>query len=193
MNIIPKAVALMEKQIAVIPMLVSLYANFYSEVVNNEISLAGITADDRVLNIGCGGIPFTSILIARQTGAKVWAVDRDSEAVNVARRCIEKTGLHRLIAVEHYNGVDPLPFDYSVAIVALQVEPKKEVLDNLMQNGIPGAKIIIRRPRPELSHQYDLLPLTPRPEALTAQKQVTFDSSVLYRVTDSPAEVSSCF
>jgi len=193
MNIIPKVVALMEKQIAFIPQLVSLYANFYREVVNNEISLAGITADDRVLNIGCGGIPFTSILIARQTGAKVWAVDRDSEAVNVARSCIEKTGLNRLISVEHYNGIDPLPFDYSVAIVALQVEPKKEVLNNLMQNGTPGAKIIMRRPRPELDHQYDLLPTAPKPVALTTQNQITFDSSVLYRVTDSPAQVSSFY
>lgn len=193
MSIIPKAVALMEKQIAFIPLLVSLYASFYREVVDNEISLAGITADDRVLNIGCGGIPFTSILIARQTGAKVWAVDRDSESVNVARSCIEKTGLGRLISVEHYNGIDPLPFDYSVAVVALQVEPKKEVLYNLMQNGKPGAKIIMRRPRPELDHQYDLLPAEPEFAALTAQKQVTFDSSVLYRVTDSPAKVSSGF
>lgn len=187
MDIIPKAVALMEKQIAFIPQLVSLYANFYREVVNNEISLAGITSDDRVLNIGCGGIPFTSILIARQAGAKVWAVDRDSDAVNVARKCIKKTGLNRLISVEHHNGIDPLPFNFSVAIVALQVEPKKKVLDNLMQNGTLGAKIIMRRPRPELSHQYDLLPLTPRPAALTAQKQVTFDSSVLYRIIDYPA------
>ncbi len=191
MNIIPKTVALMEKQIAGIPHLVSLYANFYREVVQNEIVLAGIVSDDRVLNIGCGGIPFTSILIARQTGATLWAVDCDKDAVNVARRCIEKAGLNKLISVEHFNGLDKIPFNYSAAVVALQVEPKKEVLENLMQNGLPGARIITRRPRPELEHQYDLLPITPKPQAITVQRQVTFDSSVLYRVPESAAKLPS--
>lgn len=85
-----------------------------------------------------------------------------------------------------------MSFDYSVSDVALQIEPKKEVLDNLIQNGTPGARIIMRSPRPELDHQYDLLPTTPEPGALVVQNQVTFDSPVLYRVIDSPTEVPSC-
>ncbi len=180
MKIIPRLVAILEKIVAGNKTLVGLYANFYSDVIENEIKLAAISAKDRVLNIGCGGIPFSALLIAKLSGARVWAVDCDMKAVQVARCCVAAQKLDHLITIVHLNGVDPVPFDFDVALVALQARPKKAILDNLLQTGNSNCRLIFRRPRREMAHQYDLLPPKPVYSDIVGQDKTTFDSSVLY-------------
>ena len=186
MKIIPGVVAFLEKKIAVNRTVVSLYANFYREVVKNEIKLAEITEKDRVLNIGCGGIPFTAILVARLTGARVWAIDCDKDAVEVARRCVAAQQLEKLVTVVHMDGGDTIPFNFDVAVVALQAKPKNKILENLLQSSDSKVRLVFRRPRRELGHQYDLLPSMPLFCDSIGQNKTTFDCSVLY------ANLSSC-
>ncbi len=181
MGLIPAIVASMEKKGAGSALLVALYSRIYNEVIRNEIALAGISTADRVLNVGCGGIPFTAIQVARLTGAKVCAIDRDGDAVQVAKRCIASMKLDEQISIVKSDGTDSLPSDFDVAIVALQAEPKKELLKNLIYYGGPSARLVFRCPRQELSHQYDLLPIDPAPCGKVIQNQVTFDCSVMYQ------------
>jgi len=180
LNPFPQLVSFLEKKAVSSSLLVNLYARFYHQVVQNEISLAEITEADRVVNLGCGGIPYTSLLVARFTGAQVWAVDRDKEAVQAARRCIASLNLESRVTAINADGASELPV-FEVALVALQAEPKKDILENLLQQGRPGARLVFRRPRSDLLHQYDQLPRCPSPVAHIKQKQVTFDCSVLYR------------
>ncbi len=180
MKIVAPVVAMMEKKIASSRMLVSLYSGIYNEVVRNEIKLAGITAGDQVLNIGCGGIPFTALLIAKFTGARVWAIDNDQGAVDVARKCIAAQNMDHLISVLMLDGRDPFPHDFDVALVALQAEPKQEILDSLVAKGGSKARLVFRSPRSEVAHQYDSLPVRPLFNRRIDQKQATFDCSVLY-------------
>ncbi len=187
MKFIPRVVALLEKKAVAGSILAALYSRHYNDVVSREIELAGITSTDRVLNIGCGGIPFTAIIINRLTGARVYAVDRDNEAVEVAKRCIKSCGLENGVTAACIDGTAKIPFDYDVALVALQAEPKKAIFENLISQGSPGARLIFRRPRKELAHQYDLLPEEPQPCELVCQNEITFDSSVLYTVQDGSA------
>jgi D-arabinose 1-dehydrogenase-like Zn-dependent alcohol dehydrogenase len=180
MKIIPKLVAFLEKRVALNRALVSLYTNYYHQVIDNEITLATISVRDRVLNIGCGAIPFTALLIARKTGAKVWAIDCDESAALIARQCVASQQLEHLVTVIHLDGAEEIPFDFDVAVVALQAKPKKEILENLYKSGSVQARIVFRQPRPELAHQYDLLPAQPRFCGCIKQGMATFDKSVLY-------------
>ncbi len=180
MKIVAPAVAMMEKKIASSRILVSLYSGIYNEVVRNEIKLAGITTSDRVLNIGCGGIPFTALLIAKFTGARVWAIGNDQNAVAVARKCVAAQNMDHLISVINHDGRDPFPHDFDVALVALQAEPKQEILDSLIARGGNEARFVFRSPRSEVAHQYDGLPSKPLFNRRIDQKQATFDCSVLY-------------
>lgn len=180
MKIIPTLVAYLEKKVAGNRTLTSLYANYYQQVIDNEIKLASITAKDRVLNIGCGAIPFTALLVARKTGARVWAVDCDKTAVKIARRCVAAQQLEHLVTVMHLDGTDSIPFDYNVALVALQAKPKKAILENLLKSGAAQARLVFRRPRREMAHQYDLLPARPLFSDFIGQDKATFDCSVLY-------------
>jgi trans-aconitate methyltransferase len=180
MKIIPMLVAFLEKKVAGNRTLMSFYANYYHQVIDNEIKLASITAKDRVLNIGCGAIPFTALLTARKTGARVWAIDCDKTAVKVAQRCVVAQQLEHLVTVMHLDGTENIPIDFDVAIVALQAKPKKAILDNLLKSGSAQARLVFRRPRSDMAHQYDLLPARPLFSDFIGQDKATFDGSVLY-------------
>jgi protein-L-isoaspartate O-methyltransferase len=180
MKIIPQVVAFIEKKVACNKNLVSMYSNFYQQVIENEINLAAISENDQVLNVGCGAIPFTAILIAQKTGAKVIAIDCDQIAVKVARQCLATQQLDDLVTVMHLDGAGEIPFTFDVAIVALQAKPKKAILENLMKNGNGQVRLVFRKPRRKLAHQYDLLPDKPQVSAYINQDKATFDISVLY-------------
>jgi len=180
MNLIPKLVSFMEKKAVVNSLFVQVYSRWYRGVVLNEIELGQITSASRVLNIGCGGIPYTAIQIAQLTGGQVYAIDRDPEAIHSARRCVASLKLEDKITVANLDGTGHLPFNFDVALVALQSEPKKEILENLQKHAEKDARLVFRRPRHHLGYQYDLLPEKPVPVAAINQKQATFDSSVLY-------------
>jgi len=184
MSIIPSFVAFLEKKIGPGSLLTSFYSRSYYKVIQNEITLANITSRDRVLNIGCGGIPYTALQIATLTGAKVWAIDRDKESINSALNCISSMKLENRVKALTLNGTDHIFFEFDVAIVALQSEPKKKILENLIKHANPGTRLVFRRPRSELCHQYDPLPEAPQPDAKVYQKKTTFDCSVLYKVEE---------
>ncbi len=191
MGIIPSFVAYLERKAFAGGLLASLYSRNYIEVIQKEIALAGITSQDRVLNVGCGGIPYTALQIAKCTGARVWAIDRDKESVRSAGRCIQSMEMEDMITVLNMDGTGNIFFKFDVAIVALQSEPKRAILDNLIQRAETGARLVFRRPRAKFSSQYDSLPDVPVPTAETIQYKATFDSSVLYKVTKDKVSESS--
>ena len=186
MGAIPMFVAMLERKAAQGGILTSFYSRRYSGVICKEINLAGIYAGDRVLNIGCGGIPYTAIQIASITGARVWAIDNNAEAIITAKKCIEGLKMEDRVTALHLDGRDEFPFPFDTALVALQAEPKKDILENLLRQAEPGARIIFRSPRPEFRHQYDSLPPTPHFSDSVGQNKATFDSSVLYRKAGVP-------
>ena len=178
--IIAPLVARLEKYGSALPLIPSLYALPYRRVLDREIALASITREDKVINIGCGAIPYSAIYIARTTGAAVHAVDIDKEALDCARRCIAANGLSHLITLEHAPGELSQCSDFSVALVALQARPKQSILEHLLCEGIRGSRIIMRRPQPHLHHEYDVLPRSYPWQMEVMQHMKTFISSVLY-------------
>lgn len=181
MGVIPMFVAMLERKTAPGGILASFYSRRYNGVIRKEVKLADISAGDKVLNVGCGGIPYTAMQIASITGAMVWAIDNNAEAANTAKKCIAAAKMEDRITVLHSDGRDKFDFPFDAALVTLQAEPKQEILENLLRQAEPGARIIFRNPRPEFRHQYDSLPPAPMFSSSVGQNKATFDSSVLYR------------
>ncbi|QGT99342.1 hypothetical protein SYNTR_0749 [Candidatus Syntrophocurvum alkaliphilum] len=158
------------------------YHRLYRDVVQNEIKLGQITSNDKVLNIGCGAIPFTAIHIVQMTGAKVIALDKDTEAVERAKHCLKKYRLDRNIEIKIGDGVNEIPVPFTVAIVALQVKEKVKVLENLQSKGEPGGNLIFRQPTDAYKTVYGFLPNDYLPVSKTLQNMKTFKESYLYKV-----------
>ncbi len=156
------------------------YASFYRQTVRNEITLADITSKDKIVNVGCGSIPFTAMHLSQLTGAEVWAIDRDKEAIATAKALLNKINFKGKIHLMVADGQDPLPYDFNVAIVALQVEPKDQVIKNLFQYAAPDFRLIVREPRPFLKKMYDTASNMGAPKKKIYQGQLTFSHSLLF-------------
>ncbi len=179
---IPSLVGSLEKKASKSKLFIHVYGHCYKEVVKKEAILAKITSEDRVLNIGCGGIPYTAFQIVKQTGAKVWAVDNDPKAAEAADFCVSNMNMQDQIIIDCLDGAGKIPYPFDVAIVALQAEPKKDILYSLMNQGKAKGRLVFRKPREKVLHLYDDLPEELSPEGYTIQDKTTFGSSVLYRV-----------
>ena len=66
-------------------------------MTNKEINLANVTKDDRILHIGCGSIPATSVLLAKKTGSEVTGIDNDFSSVKQAQSYVIKKSVRYYI------------------------------------------------------------------------------------------------
>ena len=171
----------LEKVLTRLPPLASLYSRPYLGVVEREVTLAAIGDGDVVVNIGCGAVPFTAIYLARLTGAKVIALDKDKKAAECARNYVEAGGLADTIRVVWGDGVQASECESATAwIVALQAAPKNAILKHFLKSAPQGARIVFREPRPVFAGQYDQLPCSARPQSVTNHNMVAFNRSVLF-------------
>lgn len=161
-----------------------LYALPYRKTVRREIELADIKSEDRILNIGCGALPFTAYYLALLSGAKVIAVDIDEQALTGAQKSLGKAAENNDLELEikNYSGKQAVEnCDFDVVVAALQTENKAEILQHLSHNK-PGQswKFVVREPRPKFADQYDSLTDSISPADKIKQYFPTFDRSVLY-------------
>ena len=189
MDLIRPVVSSFEKLISEIPFLVGLYSRPYREVIKNEIKLAGINDEDKVLNVGCGAVPFTAIHLLNITGAELWIQDRDSDALDRAKKCLKRSGLADRARFFEGDAAHDVPESFDVAIVALQAGPKKAILKNLMQKMTKGGRLVFRQPSKSFADYYDKLPEEIRSFDKIGQKTRTFDQSVLFLESPQLLEV----
>ena len=113
-------------------------------MIENEITLADISKEKKVLHIGCGSIPATSILIIKKTGVQVTAIDRNPRSVNQARLCVLKTGVADKIQIVYGDGkIFPVE-NFDIIIISLGVKPIKEILKHIGKSMKDDAHVIFR-------------------------------------------------
>jgi len=129
---------------------------YYKDVIDKEIMLANIKADDRILCIGGGICPFSAILLQQRTGAHVTAIDNNHACIPKAKEVIRRLGLCDFLTVLHQDGsCRDTPFeDYSVIHLALQVSPMEEVFARAVKRAKDGTRLLIRRPKKYLNNMY---------------------------------------
>ncbi|WP_187147859.1 SAM-dependent methyltransferase [Halorhodospira halophila] len=154
---IAPCVARLERWSARWPLLFHLYALPYRRLVARELRLAGVVPGERLLHVGCGALPFTAVLAARLSGARVTAVDRSAAAVAGAQAVVAHLGMAgagpgRVRVVCADAAADPLP-EIDVALIALQACPRGPILANIRRQRAP-ARVLFRLPRPGLEGQY---------------------------------------
>ena len=86
--------------------LLLLYIDSYLESIQEEIQLANISRKHKILNMGCGSIPATCILIAKKTNAKIIGIDKNLKSVNRAKIIISKLKLDERIEIKHSNALN---------------------------------------------------------------------------------------
>ena len=119
------------------------YINLYEKMTLEEFEMVKIKPTDNILHIGCGPIPNTLIILAKNIPAKYTGIDRDREAVKMAREMVQKYGLD--VKIE-YGDALTYPIDsYDVIIVSYGVEPYEKVFDRIRKEMKKDAVVIYRK------------------------------------------------
>lgn len=127
---------------------------YYQNMIKKEVSLANITANDRILCIGAGPCPYTAILINKYTGAKIKIIDKDIKAVKYARKLIDKLNLAEDFEILHCDGQCVELSDCSVVHIALQVSEKDQVLKHIKEGIDENTRILVRLPKKKFKSLY---------------------------------------
>ena len=133
-----------EKAIINLPKLSFLYFDIYEDMIDNEITLAGISKDKSVLHIGCGPIPVTSILLTKKTNAKIIGIDNNSHSIKKAKIYVKNSGFSDKIQIKHADAKDFPIENFDVIIVSQGVKPIKEILMHISKSMKDHALVIYR-------------------------------------------------
>jgi len=135
---------LLEKFAVKLDKLLPIYLEFNDKMIENEIELAKISNKDKILHIGCGAIPATSILLAKKTGAQVTGIDNDFLTIKQALICLSKLKLSDKVQVKHVEA-ETFPVQmFDLIIVSQGVKPYYEILKYIAQSMSPDARVIFR-------------------------------------------------
>lgn len=120
-----------------------MYENYMRAALKEEVIMADITKNDRVLHIGCGFYPITAILLSNKTGASVTGIDRNQNAIQVAEKHLQKRNIKN-VEVKYGDGINYSGRNFDVIIITSSVTPIIKVLKNILKNSDKDCKIICR-------------------------------------------------
>lgn len=120
-----------------------LYPNGWITSVRKEVDMAHISKADRVLHIGCGPYPITSVSVNKICGASIVTIDRNPKAVKLAKKYIKSRNIKN-IKVIYTDGMDYSAKDFDVVILTNSVAPREKVLNNIFKTAKSNCRIICR-------------------------------------------------
>jgi len=117
---------------------------FVAKEYANEIEVFDICKSKKILHIGCGSYPITSMTLSSIDGSKIVGIDISQEAVDRAKKLVSKRKLDDRIKIDYGDG-SSYPLDgFDAIIVSSCSIPKYKILEHLFENAPSKCKIIVR-------------------------------------------------
>lgn len=136
---------IIEKIIFNFNIFIPFYFKFYEEMVNEEIKMANISSNDKILHIGCGSIPITSIIIAEKTRAKITALDIDYNSAQKAKQLVKKNTRLINIDIKKADGAEYPTSEFDIILVSDGVKKLYDILYNIGASTSKNVKVIFRK------------------------------------------------
>ncbi|MGE7987547.1 nicotianamine synthase family protein [Lysinibacillus fusiformis] len=113
--------------------------------IDKEFGEFEITSQSKVLLIGSGSFPITLLMVAERTGADVFGIDIDDEAIRLGKHVVNKLGNHLTIHIDKKT-VGELSVINQVThiIFSSTVSNKYDILDQLYDVTNKGVLIAMR-------------------------------------------------
>lgn len=125
----------------------------YKRVVQRELELLDPHADAEILHVGCGPLPMTAMVLAKE-GYSVTAIDHDPAAVEAAQQAVDSRNLDKKVEVCHANGESIEPNKFDVVWLSFHVYPKAEIVQRLVTDLEADQSLVYRRPHGWSEHLY---------------------------------------
>ena len=118
----------MEKILVKFPFLFYQYITVYEDMITQESHLVSLTDKDSILVVGCGSLPATCLLLAKQTKATITGIDYDASAIKYATGINKQLRYEKTIKFIHADGLTYSPTKYSVIFLLYGIKVHKEIL-----------------------------------------------------------------
>ena len=122
-----------------------MYIYYHKSSVNKEIKLAGLKSNDRIIHIGCGAIPYTSIIIVKELNTKILGIDHHKKVINHAQKFVKRIGLKDYISLKNKSGNLINLSHFNVVFISYGIGKIDIVLRHVFENIEKNGKIILRR------------------------------------------------
>jgi len=120
------------------------YINFFEKSILEEFEMVNIGSNDKILHVGCGALPNTLISLAKNIAAHYIGIDKDKEAVEIAKKIVAEYGLKN-VEIEQGDALH-YPFkEFDIIIISFGVEPKEKVFDRLKKETKEDVRIVFRK------------------------------------------------
>jgi len=108
-----------------------LYTAFFYKMTIDEFKMIDLPENSKVVNIGCGSLPHTLIILAKQRKWNMVGIDHDKVAIKKAVEMIKHYDLSDKIKIMYGEGISVDYSQFNLIIISHGVEPKKQVLEKL--------------------------------------------------------------
>ena len=120
-----------------------------TELEYRSLGLVGTREIKRVLFVGSGPLPLSSILLARQYGVYVDNLDNDADAVQASTKLVNHLGLGDVIKTElgdaaRYDCYGDYDAVFLASLVGLQSDQKQAIINRISEQMRPGSLLVVR-------------------------------------------------
>lgn len=127
------------------------YTNLRREIVKEEIKMAGITANDKVLIVGCGPMPYTAIGYAEESNANIESIDKNSKVVESVNEFVQKNNLQNKFKIKYGDVLNFTISQYDVIVIGITVWPIDKILPVIIDKINIDTKVICREINNDIS------------------------------------------
>jgi len=138
-----------------IPFFAKIYIKFHNSSVKKEIEMSNLSSSDMILHIGCGAIPYTSIVLSREINSKVVGIDCNPHVVYIANDYLKRYNLSNMVKIETGDGKTYDVSGFDSIILSYGVDDQDLVLKHVIDSMKNGARLILRRSTTERNSYID--------------------------------------
>jgi len=172
-----------EKLVVKHPWFARAYTAFFHKMTIDEFAMVTIPKGGNVVNIGCGSLPHTLIILGNVRDWQFLGVDKDKGAAKAAKKLVDYYHLSNRIEIQWSDGLD---FDVSLfdlIIVSHGVEPKTKLLEKLGKEMRDDCLIVYRTIWKSLTKVYGKEPVPKTLEMIDSYDRIDGVRSLLLAKT----------
>ena len=152
------------------------FATIYDESIGNEYKKEyahlQVPKANKVLHIGCGSYPLTTIILAQYDNINhVVGIDSDQKAVHQAQTIIAQKKLQNHITIEYGTGQEYPTHKFNIIIISSCSWPKLDIIHHVITTAQKNTLIIIR----ELNHV-----VSPIMSCISTHPDIVIDKHITY-------------
>lgn len=98
----------------------------------------------KILHIGCGAYPLTEITLANSSNVEVVGIDKNPDAVVLAKYIIRRKKLEEKVTITDGDGINYCADGFDVIIISSCSTPKEKVFENIFKRANKNSIIIVR-------------------------------------------------